>query len=357
MQPTDAKRLRALLLTQDAPEDLQMTTLTVQAAADIGNATYLVATLPDGAKTAIVRKGPTAKAMFGLRLPPRLAADEPVITREGHAPTALGLAALRYAEEPIAARGHIDRYGPFAVDFIVAGIASAAPTAAHITVRRLAVTVPAEFFSKAPALVTKALRKAHEVSLGRLAQTVDIRKVEVFREGHASWAYLGGKAQGFTMLINGGGGTTHVALSRGEQFIDTVTRGTGLQKVLDAADDEIKRRHGRRLSLLERYELEQALAQGKPSSAVFAGQMTRIDTAVRPLLDGVAGLIIDDVKSIVPKWERTSTRYLVGGQAFHLADAYKAAFPGLVIGKNPDEWDVRGALVLLGAAGEEAQDA
>lgn len=316
----------------------------IKVAADIGNATSVVA-VEQGGKVAVI-KWPTAKAAFGLRLPAKLAADEPVITRDGVS-IAIGNAALRYADEPTAARGHQDRYGAYTLDIVLAAIA--ATVKAEAATVRLAVTVPASFYDAAAPIVTKAMKRAHSFSYQGKPRTVTVASVQVVKEGYAAWLALAGQSSGDTIIIDGGGGTTHVALARGEKFIDSVTRATGLQRVLDAADDTIREQHGRRLTMLERAELEQALAAGKPYQVIIDGARVPVDAIARGVYDAVAGLIMDDIKAIVPRWRSAGTIWLCGGQAHHLADAYRAGFPGIKIAPKPEELNARGALTQLGA--------
>lgn len=352
MTPNERKRLRAAVLLAEAREAeetpvSEQTTVIDRAAADIGNATWLVAA-EMGGKVRVV-KGPTAKAQIGLSLPAKLDADEHVITRDGMV-TALGLAALRYADEPIASRSHPDRYGTFTADFVLAGLAALAKSE-RVQVRRLVVTAPAEYAERVTPQIVRTLRRTHAFEYRGRSIELTISRVDVISEGEA--ALHGLKSDGNTLLISGGGGTTHIALARDGKVLKVRTRGTGLQKVLDAADDEIRQRYGARLTALQRWELEQALAAGAALVQVVNDQSVDTAAIARKWLAGVADAIIGDIKERVPSWQQARTRYLVGGQAYHLRDAYAAAFPDLIVPARPDEAEVRGALTWLGASVEE----
>lgn len=328
---------KAGIATEEVMNDAQ----NVTAAADIGNASGEIAVLIDG-KVAVI-KLPTAKG-YPLNLPARLSADEPVITRDGYQ-IALGWAALRYVDEPVSSRGNEDRYGRYILDFILYGIAKATKSAS-VNVSVLAVTVPAEFSERAGAAVS-ALKGTYAIELEGRSVTIAIRKVVPVSEGEAAWHYLKSKSTGRTIVIDGGGGQTHVAVADGDRFMKVKTRATGMQKSWDLFDAQIKRQHNRRLTMLERSELEQALASNQPYSIIIEGKTVAIDHLARPMLARVAELTIDDVKEIVPAWRSAATIWLCGGQAFHLAAIYQAAFPQLKIAPKPDEANARGALALI----------
>lgn len=328
---------QAGIATEDTMNDAQ----TVYAAADIGNASAEIAVLIDGKVTVI--KLPTAKG-YPVSLPARLAADEPVIIRDGYQ-IALGWTALRYIDEPVSSRGNEDRYGRYILDFILYGIARAAKSTS-ITVAALAVTVPAEFFDRAGAAAT-ALKGNYTIELDGRSIAIAIRKVMPVSEGEAAWHGLKGKSIGRTIVIDGGGGQTHVAIADGDRFGKVKTRATGMQKSWDLFDAQIKRQHGRRLTMLERAELEQAIAEKRPYNIIVEGKPFAIDHLARPLLSRVAELAIDDVKEIIPAWRSAATIWLCGGQAFHLADLYQAAFPQIKVAPKPDEANARGALAMI----------
>lgn len=350
--------LRARLLEAEArgEEDLAMSDeVQVTVGADIGNATSVLAVAVGGRVTIV--KMPTAKAM-GARLPATLAKDEPVITRDRGGvpvPVALGMAALRYADEPSPARGHSDRYGAWTLDFVLAGVAQVvrAPRVAM----RLATCVPAELHGQVGRDVVAAMRRAHPTTYqGREPQTIAARSVRVVREGEAAVAALGPR-EGRGILIDGGGGTTHVALTRDGRVIDVVTRNLGVQRALDAAEPVIRGRIGRRLSMLERHELEQALAARQPYAVRASGAGVRVDDVARAFLDEFADTLINDIKTIAPFWRGAHSIDLCGGIAHLLPDAFTAGFAGVTVAvaPRPEELNARGALVMAGAT--EVQDA
>lgn len=346
---TLAARLRLQELASEQQEDgMSGDVVTVLVGADVGNATSIIAVAQGD--TVKVAKMPTATA-FSLALPAKLERDDHVFYDAHGVPArALGMAALRYAEgEVVSARGSQDRYGAFLADFIVAGVASIV-RAPRIVIPVLAVTVPAKYHAEVRDVVSKALRRTHSRVYRGRAVSVEVQAVRVVREGEAALVALAGKARGMTILIEGGGGQTHVALARdGVLRTDPVTRETGLQRVMDKADDVIRARHGRRLTPLERYELERELKDGREYAIIISGQRTKVSHYATEQYDEVAPLIINDIQSIVPKWRNAETILLAGGQAFHLSRQYTAAFPGLVVVERPDEQNARGALLMAGA--------
>jgi hypothetical protein len=347
-------RLRLTELEQQEVQEMSEDAVTVLVGADVGNATSIIAVAVGN--TVKVEKMPTAAA-FSLALPAKLEPDDHVFYDAHGVPSrAVGMAALRYVDgEVVTARGSQDRYGSFMVDFIVAGVA-AQVRAPRIVVPVLAVTVPAKYHGEVKDTVVKALRKTHSRVYRGRPVSVEVRSVLVYQEAEAALASLADKAKGSTILIDGGGGQTHVALARdGKLRSNPVTRETGLQRVIDKADDVIYAKHSRRLLPLERYELERALKDSKDYFIIVAGQRTKVSHYATEQYDQVAPLIISDIQSIVPKWRNAETIILAGGQAFHLRKQYSEAFPGLIVADKPDERNARGALLLAGAT--EAQDA
>lgn len=344
-----AARLTVFLAERAPIEESPPMAETITAAADIGNATAIIAVQPDGGKAAVL-KMPTALA-FSVGLPARLERDDHVFYDAHGVPSiAVGMAALRYSDgEVITARGSRERYGEFLKPFILAGIAAQVKGDA-ITVKALAVTVPAKHYHKAAPVVVKALKKAHTVIYRGRPITVDIKAVRVYREAEAALSHVAEKAQGMTILIDGGGGQSNIALARnGVLRGDPETRETGFQLVIDKADDVINAKHGRRLAPLERYEMEQAIAAGQPYSIIVDGEPVRVDGYATEKIAETAGYIIADIQSIVPKWGSAQSIILGGGQAYHLAEHYRAAFGKIIIADKPEFWNALGALRLAGA--------
>lgn len=328
-----------------------------QAAADAGNATALVGAVIDG-KARIVEM-PTAKAMLGLRLPARLERDDVIYQNGSGVPVALGLSALRYADEPTAARGHSDRYGAFTRDFIMAGLGKLAK-AERVTINRLAVLLP-ERHHKASVIesISRALMGEHTFSLNGKQRAVKVLRVVPIKEGEAAWHYLAPRHAGNTISIDGGGGTTNVAWGVRGKFVDVKTRDTGLQRAWDQLDAQLRtERDGRALTMLERYELERALVAGEQFHIVtHSGKGLRVDDKARAWFAPVAAFIAADIKEGIGAWRSSEAIYYSGGQVLHLGPAMQEEFEGrLTLAKSPVEPNIRGALTMLGAKAEEAQD-
>jgi hypothetical protein len=353
MHSTDRKRLRAAVIkaTAQAEERTEMAApdvMTVDVVADIGNATAIVAVVIDG--KADYWRQPTAKAEY-FNVPTKAAADDVIIAHADGVPIALGWSALRYSDVPTAGRGDEGRYGNFTRDFVLAGIASKVK-GSRVIVRRLIVTVPAEYVDQARDPLTTALRCTHPLTLPR-EMTIDVRRVQVEAEGAIALQAI--KAEGKTLLIDGGGGTTQIALADGSRLLTARTRGTGLQRAIDIASDRIRAQYGRHLTMLERVQLEQAISGGEAFHIRTDSGRVDVAAALRAVLNRVADTVIADIKERVPAWKRSDAIYLIGGQAYHLRAQYEAAFPGIIIPKAPEYANVRGALALLNAseAGDE----
>lgn len=350
-----AARLRLAEATKEEPVS-EGTLVIPTAAADIGNATAIVAAVIGG-KLKLLEL-PTAKATFGLRMPAQPQRDDVFYQNGAGLPVALGLSALRYADEPVAARGHSDRYGPFTKEFALAAVAMLARSE-RVVIQRLAVLLPEKHAStEVLGVLTKALTGKHTFSVGGVNHQVEVKRVVPTMEGEAAWHYLAAGHQGNTIVLDGGGGTTNIALGRAGKFYAVRTRDTGLQRAWDALDEQLKRAHdGRMLSALERYELERALATNQNYSIIIRGQRTRIDELARALITHIAPTIAADAKERVPNWRSAEAVYYCGGQALHLKEAMTAEFGGsLIIPSKPTEANVRGALKMLGTDAEGEVD-
>jgi Ethanolamine utilization protein EutJ (predicted chaperonin) len=347
--PRKSLAARLIVHMEDqAPQEEPMSqdTMTVDAVADIGNATAIVAVVKDG--KAVLWRVPTAKADLNLNLPGKLAADDVVID-EGVA-VALGWSALRYSETPTAGIGDPGRYGRFTRDFVLAGIALKAK-APNIIVRQLIVTAPADLVDEVrPELIT-TLRGSHSPIVNGRQVAIRIERVRVEAEAAVALHALSG--EGRTLLIDGGGGTTQIALASGNTLINARTRGTGLQRALDVAADRIRAQHGYTLTMLDRLLIEQAMAESRPYHVKAAAGRLEVTAAIRAALERIIVTIIADIKERVPGWRRADQLWLIGGQAYHLRAQYEAAFPGIRVPAQPELANVRGALKLLGAESED----
>lgn len=336
----------------------------VQVAADVGNARTVVLVKSPAGLTVV--KMPTVKSTIGLTLPEKLGKDDYVITRErggAQVPIALGWTALRYADGASAARGHSDRYGAWTLDYILASVARA--TKATKIDAQLKVCVPAVDFAVVEPTVLKAMRTTHSYGAPDLQVTTRFSKVDVVKEGEVAYRALRTKTEGNVIVIDGGGGTTHVALYRNGVLIDVVTRPIGVQRVLDAASKAVAKKFGRELTPLERYEMEDALADEKRPAykIVVNGREERVDDIARGFLDETASLLINDVKAIVPKWRNAHAVHLGGGVAYTMGAHFagkvhgEEGFPGIVIAQRPDELNARGALALFGQGADLIEEA
>ena len=351
MNEGERKRLRAAVLRREAQHEEAETmqdTMTVDAVADIGNATAIVAVVANG--KADIWRVPTAKADMTLELPAKLASDDTVIAYSDGVPVALGWSALRYSDTPTAGRSDAGRYGAFTLDFVLAGIATKVK-AERVTVKTLIVTVPAELVDQVRDGLIKAVKGTHRFTMDGREIVITLAKVRV--EAEAAVALNSIKANGRTILIDGGGGTTQLAMTDAAgRFMTARTRGTGLQRALDVVSDRLKTTHGRGLTMMERTQVEQAMIAGEPYRIRTESGLLDVISLVRSVLDRVAGTIIADIKERIPAWKMADQIVLVGGQAYHLRAAYEAAFPGITIPKQPEYANVRGALALLNASEE-----
>jgi hypothetical protein len=317
-------------------------TTAVHVAADVGNAmTKLV--LSGSTGKPLIWTQPTAKANFGLDLPDKLPAEHIVLSGSAYAtPMAIGDAALQYAVAPVASRLSDDRYGSFVLDFILGGIA-ALTREAELSVD-LACLCPAELAGFGAPDALKKLRGTYAYEVHGRPYRVKIKSVRVYREGESAvWSCLP-QHSGKAIVIDIGGGTTHVALAVDGVFRSAKTRTTGLQLVIDTIDAVVSSSLRRKLTVAERYELERSIVRGEPHAALPNQSLReRANEIVRQ----VGNVIAADVKQIVPAY-RTADIVVVGGGSYMLQEVFREQFGDrMTIAKRPELANVFGALQAL----------
>jgi pantothenate kinase type III len=320
-------------------------------AADIGNALTKLAiepVNPTGRPRQLIWSQPTAKANFGLELPDQLQPGEMVIQRQRQTlPTAVGDAALRYSSQPVTARLSPDRYGPFQLDFLFAGLAALFRRDKNMTVE-LALLVPSNVAERVAPVVAATFTGNHIYTAQDVGEyRLQLRgKPRVYREGVcAAYGCLPDGHKGRAIIVDVGGGTTHIALAEDGRVLRSVTRASGFQLVLDAAEKQLARNLNRNLTMRERFDLERAI-QRDVAYSVQEGGKVEITGAARTTVQEVGIQIAYDIKTIVPA-HRSADVYLVGGGAHFFASLFTEEFGEVNLIKQPEYANVRGAMKML----------
>lgn len=300
-------------------------TTTADVAADIGNARSVLLIRTDQDPTPIVIQLPSVRSLhgafsyevFAARGMPaaswgKLTRDEHIIERDG-LERFVGRLAVERSQAASSGRGSDARYyDGTTLDFILAGVAAALPSANKIVVK-LTTMVPISLWHLAPK-VEAALKGAHQFKYNGRELTVIIRSIVVRREAEAAFDALEGDVSGPVIVIDGGGRTVNVALFRDGEFRSGATLELGVQAALDNLDTALIGRGLRRLSLAERDELETALISGIPYGYIVDGKRDQIEIEARRQLDATARALCQELRAKVPI-DQARRLVFVGGAA------------------------------------------
>lgn len=300
--------------------------IVAEVAADIGNARTVVLVRTESEPVPVAINMPSVRtllpvfsyALFADRGLPagswsKLSRDEHVIERDG-VERFVGKLAAERATAASGGRGSDARYyDGTTLDFILAGVAAALPTARSITVK-LTTMIPIALWALAPK-VESALRGLHTFRYNGREITIKIASVTVRREGEAAFNALDGDTSGPVVIIDGGGRTVNVALFRDGTYRTGATLELGVQAALDALDVDLVGRGLRCLTLIERGELEAALIVGREYSYICGGSAVRLDGYARIQLDATARALCQELRAKVPI-DQARRVVFVGGASY-----------------------------------------
>lgn len=329
---TDTVKTTEYILADAAP-------IVCEVAADIGNARAVVLVRTADNPTPIEVAMPSIRTLgsafswklFAARgLPAEswsaLRPGEHIIERDG-VERFLGRLAVEQSDAASGGRGSDHRYSDgTTVDFILAAVASALPTAIKIAVK-LTTMLPISLWHLAPA-VERSLVGSYKVRYNGRDVAIQIRSVAVRREAESALDSLDGDVSGALVIVDAGGRTVNVALFKDGAYRTGATLELGVQVALDHLDDALRGRGLRPLSLLERDELEAALIAGREYSYICDGQAARVDQIARVQLDAAARALVQELRRVVPI-DRARRIVLVGG------GAYGPLFGAVVRGELP----------------------
>ena len=290
---TDTMQTEYVLAT-DAP-------IAVDVAADIGNARAVILVRVAGETVPIVTELPAVRSLHGAfswelfasrGLPAAswgsLRSDEHVIERDG-VERYLGRLAIERSAAASSGRGSDARYHDGTIlEFILAGIAAALPTAARVTAR-LTTMLPIDLWHLAPR-VAQALAGTYRFAYNGRAVVVRIADVAVRREGEAAFAQLSGDTSGRVLIMDIGGRTVNLALFAGGEYRHGKTLELGVEAALDNVDRALLGQGARALSLAERGELLTALLQAESYHITAGHRAVRVDQIARQAKLQLGGL-------------------------------------------------------------------
>lgn len=282
-----------------------------EVAADVGNARTIVLVRIESDPTPTVVQLPSVRSLHGAfsyelfaarNLPAgswsKLGRDEHVIERDG-IERFVGKLAVERITAASSGRGSDARYyDGTTIDFMLAGIAAALPGANKITVR-LTTLLPISLWHLAPKLEA-ALKGAYSFRYNGREMSITIRSVVVKREAEAAFDALDGDTSGPIIILDMGGRTVNIALFRDGQYRSGTTLELGVQAALDNLDTALIGRGFRRLSLVERDELEAALIGSQSYSYICGGTMVELSAIARQLFDATARALCQEVYAKAP---------------------------------------------------------
>jgi hypothetical protein len=306
-----------------------------EVAADIGNARTVVLVRTAADPTPIAVELPSVRTLqpafswklFADRGLPAaswstLKRDEHVIERDG-LERFLGRLAVEHGSAASSGRGSDARYyDGTTLEFILAGVAAALPSASKIAVVRLRTLIPIALWHLAPQ-VEQALRGVYAFRYNGRDVTVAIKQVTVRREAEAAFDALDGDVSGNVVLIDAGGRTVNVALFKDGTYRSGATLELGVQAALDNLDTYLIGQRFRALNLAERDELEVALIAEREYFYYHEGTFIRLDLFARTQLDATAAALVQELSAKVPIGQARRIVFVGGG-------AYDALFGATV---------------------------
>lgn len=332
---------------------------TVDIAADIGNARAVVLVRKEGEDIAQAVTMPAVRSLHGAFSWEVFASrglsagawgslkrDEHIIERGGHE-RFLGRLAVERSAAASSGRGSDARYyDGTTLDFILAGVASAVPGATKIIISRLVTVLPISLWHLS-ARVVESTRGVHRFSYNGRGVSVDIRSVQVKREGEAAFATIEGDTSGKILVIDGGGRTVNLALFSGGEYRAGATLELGVEAALDNVDKVLLGQGARALTLSERGELLDCLVRGKEYAIVADNRAVRVDTAARAQFDATAAALVQEMRAKVAV-EAAQRIVFVGGAAYPalFGEAVKRALPLTQIGSMPELANAYGAMAI-----------
>jgi hypothetical protein len=330
--------------------------ITVDAVADVGNARTVLLVRKDGDDVPIAVSMPSIRTLHGAFSYELFAArglltgswgklgrDEHIIERDGAERFVGGLAA-QHTGAASSGRGSDQRYlDGTTLDFVLAGVASALPSASKITVR-LTTMLPISLWPLA-ARVAEALRGRYTYRYNGRELSVTIASVTVKREAEAAFGALDGDTSGPIVIVDAGGRTVNVALFNNGEFRSGRTLELGVQAALDNLDRALIGRNLRALTLAERGELESALIGGRAYAIIVGGVAHPIDAEARKQLDLTASALAQELYACVPLGQARRIVFVGGGaHAALFGAAVRAAIPQVEPGGMKELANAYGAL-------------
>lgn len=326
--------------------------ITADVSADIGNARAVVLVRPDGSDVPIAVTMPAVRSLHGVTswelfaargLPSgawgKLKSDEHIISRD-EIERFVGRLAVERARAASSGRGSDARYyDGTTLDFLLAGVAAALPSATKIAIR-LTTVIPISLWHIAPR-VEQATVGTHKFSYNGRDVTVLIRSATIRREAEAAYPALDGDVSGKVLIIDIGGRTVNLALFTAGEYRGGKTLELGVEAALDSVDTQLQAQGAARLTLAERGELINALVDNKPY--VVAGQ--RIGTIARAQFVAAARALCQEVSTVAPV-DKADRIILIGGGAYPalFGETIKAELPRAERHAIPELANAYGAL-------------
>lgn len=367
--PRFIKELPVTMTTTNYIVAPETTAITVDVAADLGNArtVVLVNEAATGTTTEIAfpsaktLRGAFSRKLFANRREAgdawaSLKSDEHIIERDG-IETFVGRLAVESDLPVSSGRGSDKRYADgTTLDLLLTGICAALPKANIITAR-VTVMVPADLHDQLAPSVIRTLQATHKLGYNGRDVVIKITSVDVRREGEVAYKAIDGDKPSRVIIVDGGGRTINLALFKDGVYRDGGTiDNVGVETALDDLDDLLIGRGLRALHLEERIGLQAAMKAGEAYTIAHQQKRHRIDTLARGPLDAVARAAIREMETIAPL-DAADAVYAVGGAAYEcfFGALWKAEI-GATLAKEPETRNAYGALEdMLGEKPKKAR--
>lgn len=288
-----------------------------------------------------------------------LEADEHAITHAG-ADLFVGRLALEQSRDATTQRGSAARYwGGHTLRLLLA--AATALTREHVTIRLITGLPVATFSAEAKARVQQCLVGRHELIVGGRLRRVTVEAVGVLMEGAAVLHDVAAERVP-QCVIDVGGGSTDLFWAVGRTPLAERCAGyaAGVEKIGELLARKVASRpDGRRLSADEVRAVLWAHAGRRPLPALHSqGRPLQLNGEIAHAIDAVGAELAGVVRQA---WEDEGGQVassaaharLIGGGAYYVRDALRAAIPHLRVVDAPERAN---ALAYL-AVGEAATEA
>jgi hypothetical protein len=231
---------------------------------------------------------------------------------------------------------------------MLAGLAAAARGEARFNVK-CATLLPIKLWPSQAEKVEKHLKQTWGYGYNGRPIGARFETVKAYREGEAAFYALPKRPQGRAIIVDGGGRTVNVALFGDGVYRDGGTiDNMGVEAALDNLDRQLEIDHLPRLTIGQRFELQERLRDGVAFSIMHKQMYHRIDAKARKIFDATVRALVQELSRLF-QMEAAEAGAFVGGAAFptFFGDIIHDAYKVIELVDHPETKNVEGAFAQL----------